>query len=450
MKQRRQLLDVLLAVGLIFAILAPSVLAGPPSDDIKDLFIGENALAHIAALVSFGPRVAGGPAEDAAAEYIAAQMRSYGLDVEIQEFPQLYYEDLGSTLEVVGGPTLTPRYMRYSPPGEVTAEIVDCGYGNYSTDFPAEVAGKIALIKRGPSGFTFTLKVENATEAGALAAIIYNDRSGPLTGNLSYITDIPAVGIPQTEGSDLLALLAAGPVTVHLTVNAVVNDTSQNVVGTLVGLQPEQGIVYIGGHYDSVRAGPGANDDASGVAAMLEAARVLGTKGHRAKATLKFIAFGSEETGLRGSRAYVDANSEEVATQGLGMVNLDMIAVGDYLRIGNMDETFLDPIEGYAVAKADLMGVSPWVYYDASCNSDHCYFERAGIPAVFFITWPDPNYHTSRDTLDKISLSWLEGNGELATAVLYDWAKNPVLRAKKEARAIDWTHDMVLEVPETE
>ena len=70
---------------------------------------------------------------------------------------------------------------------------------------------------------------------------------------------------------------------------------------------------------------------------MLEAARVLTAKGHRTKATLKFIAFGAEETGLDGSYEYVDANEEEVTTKGLGMVNLDMIGVGDTLQIGNID-----------------------------------------------------------------------------------------------------------------
>ena len=70
---------------------------------------------------------------------------------------------------------------------------------------------------------------------------------------------------------------------------------------------------------------------------MLEAARVLTTKGHRTKATLKFIAFGAEETGLDGSYNYVVENYDEVSTKGIGMINLDMIAVGDVLQIGNID-----------------------------------------------------------------------------------------------------------------
>ena len=79
------------------------------------------------------------------------------------------------------------------------------------------------------------------------------------------------------------------------------------------------------------------------------------------------------------------------------------------------------------------MGMS-WEAFTAGSNSDHTYFEQAGVPAVFITQRDDPNYHTPNDTLDKIQVDKLEANGELATAVMYDWAKNPVLRAKKAAK----------------
>jgi len=452
MKTRRQLISVLVAVGLILAIMATTVLAGSGAEDIKALFRQDQVMAQEQALVDFGPRVAGGPAEAAAADYIAAEMESYGLDVEIQEFPMTYFEDLGSMLEVVtpAPQELHPNTMTFSPAGEFTAEIVDCGLG-YPEDFPVGgIAGKIALMRRGskpppaPTGY-FWYKTQNAAAAGGLAAIIYNSAPPNFFGSLTFITDIPAVSISGDEGAILLGLLAAGPVTVHLDVDTVAYDsTSQNVIGTLEGTHPEQGIVYIGGHYDSVSAGPGANDDASGVAGVLEAARVLNTKGHRTKATLKLIAFGSEETGLDGSYNYVDANFDEVSTKGLGMVNLDMIAVGDFLQIGNIGGGG-DTLEDYTEGKATAMGM-PWEPFTAICNSDHCYFEQVGVPSVFITQRPDPYYHTSEDTLDKIQPATLEANGELATAAMYDWAKNPALRAKKAAKLekVHVYHDQVL------
>lgn len=419
----------LLVLAVLSAMLVSPVLAPiTASSDIKALYIQDRAYAHVQTLVSFGSRVAGGPGEKAAAQYIATQMWSYGLNVEIQEFPILYFEDFGSTLEVlVPHPLpLSPNTLSYSPPGEFTAEIVNCGLG-YPLDFPPAMAGKIALIQRGI--ITFREKVQNAAFVGAIAAIIYNNKPGNFLGTLSIITGIPAVSISQEEGNLLLNLLASGPVTVHLRVNTVAYpSTSQNVIGTLKGIVPEQGIVYIGAHYDSVSAGPGANDDASGVAALLEAARVLSMKGHVTKATLKFIAFGAEETGLDGSYNYVEANYGEVTTKGIGMINLDIIAVGDTFLIGNIGLSD-SSLKDYAGEKATAMNMV-WQPFTAQASSDHTYFEQAGVPAVYLHQSPDPWTHTSQDTLDKINAATLEANGELATAIMYDWAKNPIHRLK--------------------
>ena len=245
--------------------------------------------------------------------------------------------------------------------------------------------------------------------------------------------NIPVVGAAFAIGEELYNLSLSGDVTVHLLVDAITEErTSQNVIGTLEGLQPNQGIVYIGGHYDSVSGAAGANDDASGVAGVLEAARVLGTKGHRTKATMKFIAFGSEEIGLDGSYWYVVENIGEVATMGIGMINLDMIAVGDMLLLGNVGLAE-DDILDYTEDKADAMGIV-WDPFTAGANSDHYYFEVVGCPVSFLHHSPDPWYHTPDDTPDKIQVDTLEENGELATAVLYHWAKNPALRAKMAAK----------------
>ena len=72
-------------------------------------------------------------------------------------------------------------------------------------------------------------------------------------------------------------------------------------------------------------------------------------------------------------------------------------------------------------------------YFCDSTKSDHYYFEVAGCPAVFINQSPDPWNNTAEDTPDKISVTALEENGALATAVMLDWAKNPAHRDKKAA-----------------
>ena len=85
-----------------------------------------------------------------------------------------------------------------------------------------------------------------------------------------------------------------------------------------------------------------------------------------------------------------------------------------------------DDILNYTEEKADAMGLL-WDPFTAGANSDHYYFEVVGCPVSFLHHSPDPWYHTPEDTPDKIQVDTLEENGELATAVMYDWAKNLTL-----------------------
>jgi len=121
-----------------------------------------------------------------------------------------------ATLEVVSGPTLSPNALVYSPTGDITAEIVDCGLGGVPADFPPSVSGRIALISRGT--YTFYVKTLNAQNAGAVAAIIYNNVAGNFVGTLGQVTGIPAISVSDVEGASLLTMLGLGPVAVHLTV----------------------------------------------------------------------------------------------------------------------------------------------------------------------------------------------------------------------------------------
>ncbi len=418
MRLRYPIITVLIVACVITAIVLNAVLFRPRDTTIQTLFQGTNAYAHIEALTNIGPRVAGGSNEKAAAEYIRNQMESFGLTVETQEFPATYFDDLGSTLEVVSGATLSPNTLHYSPSGNVTADIVECGLG-YPTDFAPEVAGSIALIRRGE--LYLWQKTQNAAAAGALAAVIYNNEPGNFLATLTFTTSISAVSISLEDGTLLLDLIEAAPVTVHLTVETMTSEsTSQNIIGTLEGTDLTQGIIYLGAHYDSVSVGTGANDDASGVSAMLEAARVLSTQLNRTKVTLKFIAFGAEEIGLDGSEYYITEKVAEVQDRGLGMINLDMIAVGETLLIGNIGSASSSLVD-YTRSLATTMGIS-WQSFTAEARSDHAPFEAESVPSVFLHQWPDPWTHTSKDTLDKISITTLETNGELATATMYDWA----------------------------
>ena len=105
-----------------------------------------------------------------------------------------------------------------------------------------------------------------------------------------------------------------------------------NVVATLRGTVNPELVYVVSSHYDSVDVGPGADDDSSGTAALLEAARVLA--GHPMPATIVFASFTGEEAGLLGSREFV-RRALEARTQVVGALNNDMIGWSNDHRLDN-------------------------------------------------------------------------------------------------------------------
>ncbi|MGQ9572437.1 MAG: M20/M25/M40 family metallo-hydrolase [Dehalococcoidia bacterium] len=377
--------------------------------DPASLVSGHEAYRHVLVLAQdIGSRPAGSEAEREAAQYISQQLASYGYQIQVQEFSfETYVEEL-PVLEVVK-PTplaLDPQAFRLSGAGEVTAELVAAGLGR-PHDFPPEgLNGRIALMERG--GLPFSDKVANAAAAGAAAVVIYNNVEGPLRGELQEESPIPALSLSQVEGLQLQALLAEGPLTVHLLVEEPgETKTSQNVIGR----PPEDDCqVIVGAHYDSVAAGPGANDNASGSAALLEIARVLQLSGQE-HATC-FVAFGAEEVGTFGSRHFVSTLDPQEQPTPQAMINLDMVGVGtEWQLMGS--PSLVDKVDQWA----ESLGLDP-VPSEPRLNSDHVNFMGAGIPAILIHRFEDPHYHTELDRPEFAELQLLEQAVRLTLLVL--------------------------------
>ncbi|MFQ5590097.1 MAG: M28 family metallopeptidase [Phycisphaerae bacterium] len=170
-----------------------------------------------------------------------------------------------------------------------------------------------------------------------------------------------------------------------------------NVVGTLRGvLRPDLEYI-IGAHYDSVD-NPGADDNASGVALVLEAARVL--VDYDSDYTIRFVAFDREEQGLHGSKGYVAAHSNDNI---LGMISADMVA---YNKGTNRVEIHASALFGAMradVAEAVTTYGEGLTYelHEQSNASDQAPFQWAGIPSCLLIEdWGNPNYHQYTDSVD--------------------------------------------------
>jgi hypothetical protein len=189
----------------------------------------------------------------------------------------------------------------------------------------------------------------------------------------------------------------------------------RSVVGELKGTSFPDDIVIVCAHLDSTSPepdtlAPGADDDASGTAAVMEAARILAR--HPTDYTVRFIAFTGEEQGLYGSQAYAIA-AHGLKERIVGVVNLDMIAYAD--RMPEDLDVFVNSASewmGYRIAQdaGEYAGLSVKTRVDPSMvYSDHASFWDNGYAALMAIEdepLRNPNYHTTRDTLDTLNLDF--------------------------------------------
>lgn len=207
---------------------------------------------------------------------------------------------------------------------------------------------------------------------------------------------------------------------------------SQNVIAVKPGLDPEAGVIYIGAHYDSVQWGPGANDNASGTAVLLEAARLLA--GETFSPTLTFIAFGSEEIGLGGSSWFTSDLPPLDRYVARGMINLDCVGWGTSQAIGYVDDS-ANPLMQKAVDNATALSLP--VELERVSNSDHAPFSWVKIPAILLYSYtPDaqdcgPNYHQATDTADTVDPVAMERVAQILLSTVRDLADDPPERTIK-------------------
>lgn len=360
------------------SIISFGVVAGC-SQQIDAQTLQQNQNSDVRALVNFGPRVAGTQAAEKASNYLQQQYRQAGYEVKVQTFTYPKFTDLGSSL-TVDGKTIKGIALNGSQAGTPNARLVVVPNAGREADFASvDAKGAIAIVKRGE--IRFLNKAQNAAKAGAVGLVIVNTEPGNFYGTLGGDVKIPVLGLSGKSGSSLLQERSRQA---NLAVNTRQgNVTGRNTIAHLPGVtQPK---VILGGHYDSVVDSPGANDNASGTAAVLAIAR------QAAKTPLArqawFVAFDGEEDGLHGSRAFVSQAQPEFL-QGLkGMLNFDMVGINERLLVGGTESLT-------KLAKTTAPQVST---FGSRGGSDHAPFASAGVPVLFFYRGQEPNYHQPGD-----------------------------------------------------
>jgi Zn-dependent M28 family amino/carboxypeptidase len=230
-----------------------------------------------------------------------------------------------------------------------------------------------------------------------------------------------------------------------------------NIVAEKPGTNPEAGAILLGGHYDTVERSPGADDNATAVAALLEAARVWGKQS--TARTLRLVLFDLEEAGLIGSQAFVSTDSlQALRTDLKGTVILDMVGYtcevagcqsypsglpvemkrdrGDFLGvIGDSGHPELlasfNPSttsaqenlpEVLSLSVPVIAGFAPDVV-----RSDHAPFWQQGLGAVLVTdtgNFRNPHYHQASDRPNSLNREFLTGSVQIVMNAIAQLLQN--------------------------
>jgi aminopeptidase N len=176
-----------------------------------------------------------------------------------------------------------------------------------------------------------------------------------------------------------------------------------NVVATLPGSDRALAPVVVGAHVDHLgkvrgKVHPGADDNASGVAVLIEVARALAKQGPFARDVM-FVAFSGEEDGLQGSRSFVKSMTNKAHS----MVNLDVVgrrAPGGKMLVldGASASEWVHIVRGVGFTT----GVAAELAKEGGGASDQQAFIEAGVPAIQLFSGPNADYHKATDTADKV------------------------------------------------
>ena len=385
------------------------------------MICGENILKDVAYLTrQIGVRLSGSPQEQAAAKYLQQRFLEYVPECEIETFPTVC-SDVAVTLQLRTGNTwCNLPALRLN-----LTEVVDCleapivvwdNHTDYQREDLSCLTGKAVLHWGNIGPEDHYRRLMAAKPAFLMVVDTRYPSENPIANSLlpawvKRYGAVPSVSVPyltvwqlMRQNPDLARLRMTG---------STYPGTSYNVVATIPGTDPDAGIIYMGGHIDSVVNSVGADDNAVGCAIIVEMARILSQTSH--KRTLRFIAFGTEEQLSVGSAMYLRQHREEVETKGVFMCNFDSCGcmLGWNTFSVNANDTLAGTMERI-LHEAD-------VYYLANRAPDPYNdlfpFTLAGVPGITFLRCNCESgkfyHHQPNNTIDILSGDVL---AQLATA----------------------------------
>lgn len=348
-----------------------------PAEEVYASAVSESELRrYVRELVALGPRMGGTPSNDRSAAYLAEFFRKHGLDVTILEDPPaLAHWEQSWSVALEDGAVIESAYpfgFSASTGGIRTGQLLMVE--ELANARPSEEWKGRVIYTPGDVGRAYAGIVKSGMLPAAVLTSAPNDpkryvdwsRLGSLPASASH--PVPVFSVSYVDGRTLAsAARTAGTVSVAL--EATIREgRGKTVVATLRGREP--GPYYlVCAHGDSDAGGPGADDNASGVATVMEIARayVQGIKSGkvpRPRYSIKFVAWGAE---YRSARTYIDKEGEQLE-QLRGVFNFDQTGTGaerDAIYFESNDvpwnETILRTLEAVAADYAGRPGF--WTEY---------------------------------------------------------------------------------------
>jgi hypothetical protein len=450
--------------GGVLKAISARLAVGDPPDGLPEICAAD-ARRHVETLAGddMEGRLAGSLGGQMAASYIAGRFRRAGLRpggdagsyFQDIEFVRAIRPGPGNALTVrIGDESVEARLdedfrpLRFTKNGAVEADTVAVGYGlvipgGAEDDYAGWGAtGRVAVALDGaPAGWgekhpdhrpaaSIARKAVVAAEKQAAALLVVGDLRKEIGGGGAATAPLPVVRLSRSFWERILQKAGKRDVTIRVSLRTdmvAVRERTVNVVGMWPGETDET--VVVGAHHDHLGYGmpgvslggvtdrihPGADDNASGVAGLLEIAQAVAAEGRRFRRALVFAAFAGEELGFVGSGHYVARPARPLDTT-VAMINLDMIgrAASGGLTVQGVGTS---PVwEPFVTRLQKEAPVPISVRRSGLSGSDHSPFCAKRIPVLFFFTGMHKEYHRTSDTADRVDADGLAGVARWARA----------------------------------
>ena len=413
---------------------------------------------------SIGPRAQGSPQADAAARYVADEMRKLGLEAQLEPVPVRRFVRGTDAAELVEYPgqvegarqkIVVTALLGNSPTSDpgITAEVIVANnFDELKTLGRDKVAGKIVLFNyvydhrkavagrsRDAYGEAVAYRESGAVAAsqlGAVGSLVRSAGDGAYRlahAGGSHDAPIPAGAVSAEDAGLIARLVARGRVRIHLTLTSHKGPESQgyNVIADLKGAEHREQIVIVSGHLDSWDLGTGAIDDGAGVVVAMETAELVHRLGLRPKRTIRVIAWMNEEMGATGRDAYAKDHAAEIPNH-VAAIESDSGAehpLGFRIKISNRAVQQLSPVQQVLTP----IGANLLDQVSSSPDTDIEPLVDQGVAG--FGLWQNgllyfTYHHTAADTLDKVVPEELRENAASMAVMGYALAAMAEVLAK--------------------